>query len=112
MLTPRISHAVLSCLALFVMAAPPAGAADEEIIVIEEGSSVSIEYTLTLDDGRTADTNVGGDPLTYTQGAGQILPRTAGSAISLFTTLKASRVFPAARSRFIRGMSIWAGQVI
>jgi len=42
--------------------------------VVEEGKSISIEYTLTLDDGSTADTNVGGDPLVYVQGGGQILP--------------------------------------
>lgn len=41
--------------------------------MIANGSRVSIEYTLTLDDGSTADTNVGGDPLVYTQGEGEIL---------------------------------------
>jgi len=53
----------------------PAGArAEEEDPVVEEGRTVSIEYTLKLPDGTTADTNVGGDPLTYEQGAQQILP--------------------------------------
>lgn len=42
--------------------------------MIEEGSKVSIEYTLTLDDGSTADTNVGGEPLVYNQGQQEILP--------------------------------------
>jgi len=42
--------------------------------VIENGSRVSIEYTLSLDDGRQADSNVGGDPLVYQQGSNQILP--------------------------------------
>jgi FKBP-type peptidyl-prolyl cis-trans isomerase 2 len=41
--------------------------------VIEVGRLVSIEYTLTLDDGSTADTNVGEEPLVYTQGGGEIL---------------------------------------
>jgi FKBP-type peptidyl-prolyl cis-trans isomerase SlyD len=41
--------------------------------VIEHGRLVSIEYTLTLDDGSTADTNVGEEPLVYTQGGGEIL---------------------------------------
>jgi len=41
--------------------------------VIEDGRLVSIEYTLTLDDGSTADTNVGEEPLVYTQGEGEIL---------------------------------------
>ncbi len=42
--------------------------------VIEDGSKVSIEYTLKLEDGTTADTNVGGEALTYEQGGSQILP--------------------------------------
>lgn len=42
--------------------------------MIQDGSTVSIEYTLTLDDGRTADSNVGQEPLVYQQGAQQILP--------------------------------------
>ena len=41
--------------------------------MIEVGRLVSIEYTLTLDDGSTADTNVGEEPLVYTQGGGEIL---------------------------------------
>lgn len=35
---------------------------------------MSIEYTLKLDDGTVADSNVGQDALVYTQGSGQILP--------------------------------------
>jgi len=46
----------------------------EQSGVIEEGKQVSIEYTLTLADGTEVDTNVGGEPLVYTQGGGQILP--------------------------------------
>ena len=42
--------------------------------MIEKGQRVSVEYTLKLDDGTVADTNVGQDPLTYTQGDEQILP--------------------------------------
>ena len=42
--------------------------------MIVHGSTVSIEYTLRLIDGRTVDSNVGGKPLTYTQGAHEILP--------------------------------------
>jgi len=41
--------------------------------VIQEGSFVSIEYTLTDDSGSVLDTNVGKEPLTYIQGAGQIV---------------------------------------
>lgn len=42
--------------------------------MIEDGSKVSIEYTLTLDDGSEIDTNKGKEPLVYTQGEGQIIP--------------------------------------
>lgn len=42
--------------------------------MIEDGRTVSIEYTLKLEDGTTVDGNVGEEPLTYTQGNGEILP--------------------------------------
>lgn len=42
--------------------------------MIEDGRKVAIEYTLKLDDDRTADTNVGEEPLVYQQGAQEILP--------------------------------------
>jgi FKBP-type peptidyl-prolyl cis-trans isomerase 2 len=61
-------------LALAVLAAEAPSAAEGEKKMIADGSKVSIEYTLKLDDGSTADTNVGGDPLVYEQGKGQILP--------------------------------------
>jgi FKBP-type peptidyl-prolyl cis-trans isomerase SlyD len=41
--------------------------------IIEEGSIVSIEYTLTDNAGAVLDSNVGKEPLTYIQGAGQIV---------------------------------------
>lgn len=65
----------------FAVAATPVVGEEEapaaekkESAVVQEGSKVSIEYTLTLDGGEVADTNVGRDPLTYQQGAGQLLP--------------------------------------
>lgn len=65
-----------SVLALAVWLLAPAASVAEEATkpVVEDGKSISIEYTLTLDDGSTADSNVGGEPLVYTQGGGQILP--------------------------------------
>jgi FKBP-type peptidyl-prolyl cis-trans isomerase SlyD len=61
--------------AAFLFAAACASAADEkDAPKIAAGSKVSIEYTLKLDDGTTADSNVGGAPLVYEQGKGQILP--------------------------------------
>lgn len=43
-------------------------------MVISEGKQVSMEYTLTLEDGTEAGTNVGQAPLVYTHGKGQIVP--------------------------------------
>lgn len=37
------------------------------------GKVISLEYTVKLEDGQLVDTNVGQDPLTYTQGANQII---------------------------------------
>ncbi len=42
--------------------------------MIEDGKTVGIEYTLTLDDGTKVDTNVGEEPVIYRQGDEQILP--------------------------------------
>jgi FKBP-type peptidyl-prolyl cis-trans isomerase 2 len=42
--------------------------------MVEEGSQVGIEYTLTLEDGTQVDTNVGRDVLRFEQGSGQIIP--------------------------------------
>jgi FKBP-type peptidyl-prolyl cis-trans isomerase SlyD len=41
--------------------------------VVQDGSVVSIEYTLTVEGGET-ESNVGKEPLTYRQGTGQMLP--------------------------------------
>ncbi|TFG81614.1 MAG: peptidylprolyl isomerase [Chromatiales bacterium] len=42
--------------------------------VISKGRKVEIEYTLTLDDGSTVQSNVGGPPLSFVAGEGQIIP--------------------------------------
>ncbi len=66
-------------------AAPPEAetAKADAAAVVADGSKVSIEYTLTLDDGEVADTNVGRDPLTYEQGKGQILPALEKALVGL-----------------------------
>lgn len=43
-------------------------------MAIGEGKQVSMEYTLTLEDGTEAGNNVGQAPLIYTHGKGQIVP--------------------------------------
>ena len=40
---------------------------------VQEGALVAIEYTLTDETGEVLDTNVGKEPLTFIQGAGQIV---------------------------------------
>ena len=44
----------------------------EEIVMA--GAQVSIEYTLTLEDGRVLDTNVAGDPMVYIHGSDKRSP--------------------------------------
>lgn len=53
--------------------------------VIQEGSIVSIEYTLTDDGGNVIDTNVGKEPLTFIEGAGQIVKGLEKELIGLKT---------------------------
>ena len=43
-------------------------------MTISDGKIISIEYTLTLEDKKVIDTNVGKNPLTFTQGSHQIIP--------------------------------------
>ena len=40
---------------------------------VSNGKVISLEYTLKLEDGQVVDTNVGQTPLSYTQGANQII---------------------------------------
>ncbi|MBC8293227.1 MAG: FKBP-type peptidyl-prolyl cis-trans isomerase [Proteobacteria bacterium] len=61
-------------LAVLVASAAYAQDNDKESKVVKEGSKVSIEYTLKLDDGSTADSSEGRDPMVYTQGGNEILP--------------------------------------
>ncbi len=57
---------------LFTFASAPAD--EEDTTTVMDGNHVSIEYTLTLPDKTQVDTNVGKEPLTYTQGGQEILP--------------------------------------
>jgi FKBP-type peptidyl-prolyl cis-trans isomerase SlyD len=49
-------------------------AAPADAPVVGKGKKVDIEYTLTLDDGSTVQSNVGGPPLGFVVGEGQIIP--------------------------------------
>ena len=46
----------------------------EKEMTVSAGTTVSIEYTLRLEDKAVIDSNVGSDPLTYVQGSHQIIP--------------------------------------
>jgi FKBP-type peptidyl-prolyl cis-trans isomerase SlyD len=59
--------------ALLATLAVQAGA-EEQPGSVAEGTQVSIEYTLKLDETNVFDTNVGAEPLTYVQGSRQIVP--------------------------------------
>lgn len=74
MFAGRTSRITLSSLAVALVVTAACRAEKEEQLVIENGNQVSIEYTLKLDDGSVVDSNVGEDPLTYTQGKQEILP--------------------------------------
>jgi FKBP-type peptidyl-prolyl cis-trans isomerase SlyD len=43
-------------------------------VTISEGRTVSMEYTVMLEDKKVVDTNVGGKPLVFIQGSRQIVP--------------------------------------
>jgi len=63
------------CLAVLVMAVvSTTGFAQQQDAVVSAGKTVGFEYTLSLSDGTVVESNVGGDPFTYTQGQGEILP--------------------------------------
>ena len=74
-----MSGAVIAALFLFTSLSGPAADSRSQAdhsqarIQVQDGSIVSIEYTLTDDDGKVIDTNAGKEPLTYIHGAGQIV---------------------------------------
>ena len=55
--------------------APAKAPAPAAHTVVEKGSKVSVEYTLSLaEDGKVVESNSGKAPFTYEQGAGKMLP--------------------------------------
>jgi FKBP-type peptidyl-prolyl cis-trans isomerase SlyD len=74
-----MSGATLAALFFLTSLARMGGGASSQALTlkpassIQEGSIVSVEYTLTDDDGKVIDSNVGKEPLTFVQGAGQIV---------------------------------------
>ncbi|HJR76991.1 MAG TPA: peptidylprolyl isomerase [Nitrospiraceae bacterium] len=58
---------------------------------VSKGKTISLEYTLKLENNQVVDTNVGKDPLIYTQGANQIVPGVE-SAVEGMTVGQAKQV--------------------
>ena len=61
-------------------AAPPASAA-----TVENGYTVKLEYTLKDDAGTVIDTNKGQEPLSFTQGGGQLMPGLEKQLVGMHT---------------------------
>src|SRR5215813_4490020 len=70
------ASALLVSAGLVLILAAPGWAEDKKggAMVVADGKQVSLEYTLTLEDKSKVDSNVGKDPLVYTQGAHEIIP--------------------------------------
>ncbi|MEW6299229.1 MAG: peptidylprolyl isomerase [Thermodesulfobacteriota bacterium] len=71
------SATLLTALSFAVLGLSPSWAQEKKtgtIDVIAEGKKVSLEYTLTLEDKTTVGSNVGQEPLVYTQGNREIIP--------------------------------------
>lgn len=66
--------------------------------VVAAGRTVAIRYTVTLEDGSIADTNVDGTPLVYTQGEGQILPALEAALTGLSVGASKRVELPAAQA--------------
>lgn len=64
---PAAAIALLCSSAVFAQTSGPAN-------VIKDGSTVTLEYTLTSDDGKFTETNKGKEPLRYVDGRDQIIP--------------------------------------
>lgn len=66
-----------ACLFGWAFMASPVGAESsksDDNATVSTGNAVSLEYTLTLDDQSVLESNVGKEPMTYTQGAHEIVP--------------------------------------
>ena len=69
-------HCVLSVAVLIMLFASDVAAAEsaKDDKVIKDGSTVSLQYTLSEEDGKLIESNKGKDPLKYTHGKNQIIP--------------------------------------
>jgi len=63
---------VVVTVALGILGPMPSWAAGE--LAVDEGMTVSLEYTLTLPDRTQVESNVGQQPLVFSQGSGHLVP--------------------------------------
>lgn len=68
----RHIHSLIVMISVFCAVFQSGTLAAEEIV--GKGSTVTVEYTLALDDGTVVDSNLGEDALTFKHGEGTILP--------------------------------------
>lgn len=66
--------------------------------VIENGSTVKVHYTGTLEDGEVFDSSVSREPLQFTMGQGQLIPGFEKAIIGLKVGDKTTTTIPAAEA--------------
>ena len=59
---------------LAAMASVTYAQTNDEAVAITDGSKVSLEYTLTLENEGVIDSNVGGEPMVFVYGSKQVIP--------------------------------------
>lgn len=69
-----VCFSCLLCWAVMVLPVNAESSTTHDSATVSAGSTVSLEYTLTLDDQSVLESNVGKEPMTYTQGAHEIVP--------------------------------------
>lgn len=72
-MTPWVALGVILSAVVLPMSIQAEAEEGEGEMTISEGSTVSIEYTLRLEDKEVVDSNVGSEPLTYVHGSHQII---------------------------------------
>ena len=66
---------VISLVTILLITVPVIGCTGKEgLAVADDGNTVKVHYTGTLEDGTTFDTSVGSEPLEFTIGEGQLIP--------------------------------------
>ena len=99
---------------------------EEEIIGAKDGDSVKVHYTGTLEDGTEFDSSIGGEPLAFVLGSGQLIPGFEQAITGMVVGEKKTVTIPAAeayglyrnelvseveRDRFPEDVELEAGQL-